>query len=62
MMRRFGGIAKEAKMVVLLSLKLTVRARVLEMGHGAWRHEMGMVDGDRKAYSAVLPGARALGL
>lgn len=24
------------------SFKLTVRARVLELGHGAWRHEMGM--------------------
>lgn len=23
-----------------------VRARVLELGHGAWRHEMGMEDGD----------------
>lgn len=38
--------------------KSTVRAGVLELGHGAWRHEMGMGDGDRRACSS--PGARAL--
>lgn len=38
--------------------KLTVRAGVLELGHGAWRHEMGMGDRDRRACSP--PGARAL--
>lgn len=43
--RGFGATA-EPEMVGVYSFKLTVRARVLELGHGAWRHEMGMGDGD----------------
>lgn len=45
-------------MVGVHSLKLTVRTGVLELGHGAWRHEMGMGDGDQRACSPPGGGGR----
>lgn len=47
-----SGAAAEAKTVGEHSFKLSVGARVLELGHGAWRHEMEMGDGDGER---VLP-------
>lgn len=36
------GATAGSKMAGVHSFKFTVEARVLELGHGAWRHEMGI--------------------
>lgn len=54
------GATARPKMVGVHSLKLNVRAGVLELGHGAWRHEMGMGDGDGECVLPRVQGALSL--
>lgn len=49
-------------MVGVHSFKLTVWAGVLELGHGAWRHEMGMGDGDGERVLLRVQGPLSVSL